>query len=57
VRVASAGVGRVELTAPLAPNIDHRDPLFGGSAAAIASLGHGDSLPQGLSDSAAVTAP
>jgi thioesterase domain-containing protein len=38
VRVASAGVDRVELSAPLAPNINHRDTLFGGSAAAIATL-------------------
>ncbi len=38
VQVASAGVERVELTAPLAPNINHRDTLFGGSAAAIATL-------------------
>ncbi len=38
VRVVSAAVDRVELSAPLAPNINHRDTLFGGSAAAIATL-------------------
>ena len=36
VRVVSAAFDRVELSAPLAPNINHRDTLFGGSAAAIA---------------------
>ncbi len=38
VQVLVAGPDRVELTAPLAPNINHRDTLFGGSAAAIATL-------------------
>ena len=37
VRAASAGSG-VELGAPLAPNINHRDTVFGGSASAVAIL-------------------
>jgi thioesterase domain-containing protein len=38
VRVRAATPERVELAAPLAPNINHHDTLFGGSGAAIATL-------------------
>lgn len=38
VRVAEATTERVELFAPLAPNINHRETVFGGSAAAVATL-------------------
>lgn len=38
VRVRAASPARVELAAPLAPNINHHDTLFGGSGAAIATL-------------------
>lgn len=38
VKVIEATVDRVALTAPLAPNINHRETVFGGSAAAIATL-------------------
>ena len=38
VRVKLATPGRVELAAPLAPNINPHDTLFGGSAAAVATL-------------------
>jgi thioesterase domain-containing protein len=38
VEVRSAGPGGVELFAPLAPNINHRDTVFGGSASAVAIL-------------------
>lgn len=39
VRVARAGAGTgVLLQAPLGPNINHRDTVFGGSAAAVATL-------------------
>jgi thioesterase domain-containing protein len=38
VRVASASAQRVELRAPLAPNVNHRETVFGGSAAAVATL-------------------
>jgi thioesterase domain-containing protein len=38
VRVRMATPERVELTAPLAPNINHHETLFGGSGAAIATL-------------------
>ena len=38
VRVRVATPERVELTAPLAPNINHHETLFGGSGAAIATL-------------------
>lgn len=38
VRVRVATPKRVELTAPLAPNINHHETLFGGSGAAIATL-------------------
>lgn len=36
VEVRAAGIGGVELFAPLAPNINHRDTVFGGSASAVA---------------------
>lgn len=38
VRVLSAAPQGVVLEAPLAPNINHRDTVFGGSAAAVATL-------------------
>ena len=38
VRVAAVSLRRAELRAPLAPNINHRETLFGGSAAALAIL-------------------
>jgi thioesterase domain-containing protein len=38
VRVRAASPAGVELAAPLAPNVNHHDTLFGGSGAAIATL-------------------
>lgn len=38
VRVVEATADRVTLAAPLAPNINHRDTVFGGSASAVAML-------------------
>lgn len=38
VRVKLASPTRVELAAPLAPNINHHETLFGGSGSAIATL-------------------
>ncbi len=38
VRVKLATPTRVELAAPLAPNINHHDTVFGGSASAVATL-------------------
>jgi len=38
IEVREATVGRVTLFAPLAPNINHRDTVFGGSASAVAIL-------------------
>lgn len=38
VRVVEATLARVVLAAPLAPNINHRETVFGGSAAALAML-------------------
>jgi thioesterase domain-containing protein len=38
VRVRVATPERVELAAPLAPNINHHETLFGGSGTAIATL-------------------
>jgi thioesterase domain-containing protein len=38
VRVAMATPERVQLAAPLAPNINHNETVFGGSAAALATL-------------------
>jgi thioesterase domain-containing protein len=38
VRVRAASFDRVELAAPLAPNINHRETAFGGSIASLATL-------------------
>ena len=38
VRVKLATPRRVELTAPLAPNVNHHETVFGGSANAVATL-------------------
>jgi thioesterase domain-containing protein len=38
VAVVEASSKRVRLAAPLAPNINHRSTVFGGSAAALATL-------------------
>lgn len=38
VSVIEGGPSRVSLSAPLAPNINHRDTVFGGSASAVAIL-------------------
>lgn len=38
VEVAAADSNRVLLSAPLAPNINHRETVFGGSASALAIL-------------------
>ena len=38
VRVGMATPQRVQLAAPLAPNINHNETVFGGSAAALATL-------------------
>jgi thioesterase domain-containing protein len=38
VRVAHATLAHVKLSAPLAPNVNHTDTVFGGSAAALATL-------------------
>jgi len=38
VRVEIATVERVQLSAPLAPNVNHNETVFGGSAAALATL-------------------
>lgn len=38
VQVAEASTDRVVLKAPLAPNINHRETVFGGSASAVATL-------------------
>ncbi|MDE2050942.1 MAG: YiiD C-terminal domain-containing protein [Gammaproteobacteria bacterium] len=38
VRVRMATTERVQLSAPLAPNVNHHDTVFGGSAAALATL-------------------
>lgn len=38
VTVQLAEPGRVRLSAPLAPNINHRETVFGGSASALAIL-------------------
>jgi thioesterase domain-containing protein len=37
-RVLMATPQRVQLTAPLAPNVNHNETIFGGSAAALATL-------------------
>jgi thioesterase domain-containing protein len=38
VRVRMATPERVQLSAPLAPNVNHNETIFGGSAAALATL-------------------
>ena len=38
VRVRMATPDRVRLTAPLGPNVNHNETVFGGSAAALATL-------------------
>lgn len=38
VTVVSSGAERTVLAAPLSPNINHRDTVFGGSAASVAML-------------------
>lgn len=38
VSVLHADTDRVQLSAPLEPNINHRETVFGGSAAAVATL-------------------
>ncbi|MDB6091548.1 MAG: thioesterase [Gammaproteobacteria bacterium] len=38
VQVRTATVGHVQLAAPLAPNVNHTETVFGGSAAALATL-------------------
>ena len=38
VEVVQASVARVELAAPFAPNINHLETVFGGSASAVAIL-------------------
>ena len=38
VTVVEASLQQVVLTVPLAPNINHRETVFGGSASAVANL-------------------
>ena len=38
VQVRTASVGHVKLAAPLRPNVNHTETVFGGSAAALATL-------------------
>ena len=38
VQVRSISAGRVVLAAPIGPNLNHRDTVFGGSASALAIL-------------------
>jgi len=38
VRIEKADIDRVVLTAPLEPNINHRETVFGGSASSVAIL-------------------
>ncbi|MCP4171556.1 MAG: hypothetical protein GY758_12370 [Fuerstiella sp.] len=38
VQILEATADRVEISAPLAPNINHRETVFGGNAAAVATL-------------------
>ena len=38
VQVTRATLGHVKLSAPLAPNVNHAETVFGGSAAALATL-------------------
>lgn len=53
VRVLDAAPGGVVLEAPLEPNINHRDTVFGGSAAAVATLAAWAVVQVGLRDAAA----
>lgn len=48
VEVLTAGLDRVELRAPLAPNINHRGSAFGGSIATLATLAGWSLLRVGL---------
>ena len=50
VRVKVAMPGRVELTAPLAPNINHHETVFGGSVSALATLSAWTLVHVGLRD-------
>jgi thioesterase domain-containing protein len=50
VTVLEASRERVRLAAPLAPNINHRRTVFGGSAAALATLAAWALLHQRLSE-------
>lgn len=38
VQVRTASIGHVKLAAPLRPNVNHTETVFGGSAAAVATL-------------------
>lgn len=55
VTVIEATTDRVILGAPLAPNINHRDTVFGGSEAAIAILAAWSLLHTKLADSGMAT--
>lgn len=48
VTVDDLAVDRVGLRAPLAPNINHRDTVFGGSASALAILAAWSAIHLGL---------
>ena len=48
VTVVEASLQQVVLTAPLAPNINHRETVFGGSASAVAILAAWSMLHLGL---------
>ena len=48
VTVVEASLQQVVLTAPLAPNINHRETVFGGSASAVAILAAWSMLHRGL---------
>ena len=48
VRVVEIGPEHARLTAPLAPNINHRETVFGGSASAVAILAAWSMLHLGL---------
>jgi len=52
VSVREASAERVVLYAPLAPNINHRDTVFGGSASTLATLAAWSLLFVRLSDAA-----
>jgi thioesterase domain-containing protein len=38
IRVVEANLGRITLSAPLEPNVNHRSTVFGGSCASVAIL-------------------